>query len=176
MWNSQVNAKRPQWWSVSISSGDGLVPSGNKHYLGWYWPGSKSPYGVNMSKWINIIHRCRAEFFWENINNFRISLRPSRLKDSWNLLTGKTKIYRLCKSNIMAAGGLATEGIRALAAMHWTNLPGIFRSLQKRVNLIRNTSRCVVQRGMSLGGIMRSDATPDAWTSFTNMFSPTMEQ
>ena len=47
----KVNA--PHWWLVNVDSGNGLVPSGNSHYLSQCWPRSMSPHGVTTPQWVN---------------------------------------------------------------------------------------------------------------------------
>ena len=49
----KVNAPRPHWWLVNVDSGNGLVPSGNSHYLSQCWPRSMSPHGVTTPQWVN---------------------------------------------------------------------------------------------------------------------------
>ena len=43
---------QPCWWSVKISSGNGLVPSGKatSHYLSQCWSRYLSPYGVSLGQ------------------------------------------------------------------------------------------------------------------------------
>ena len=50
---SQMNAFGLNW-SVNSGSYNGLVPSGNSHYLRQCWPRSMSPYGVIRPKWLNL--------------------------------------------------------------------------------------------------------------------------
>ena len=40
-------------WSINIDSGNGLVPSGNNHYLSQCWPRYVLPYGVTRPQWVN---------------------------------------------------------------------------------------------------------------------------
>ena len=51
-WNCpQVKASRSHWWLVSIGSGNGLVPSGNKPLSEPKWsPSSRIPYGITRSQ------------------------------------------------------------------------------------------------------------------------------
>ena len=50
LWNcSNMNVSGLHWWSVSIGSGNGLVPSGN---LSQCWPKSLSPSGVTRPQWV----------------------------------------------------------------------------------------------------------------------------
>ena len=53
---AEVNTRRPQWWSVNIGSGNGLVQLGNKLLpSSQCWPRSMSPYGITRPQQVKLL-------------------------------------------------------------------------------------------------------------------------
>ena len=79
LWNcNQVNATTSHRSLVSIGSGNGLVPSGNNHYLSQCWHRSMSPYGVTRPQWVKVLPQQRTgdnrtNSVLSNVRSFRIS-------------------------------------------------------------------------------------------------------
>ena len=63
LWNcTQVNATRPSWWQVNISSGNIMAwyCQATSLYLNQCWPNPMLPYGITRPQWVDRLEMTRS--------------------------------------------------------------------------------------------------------------------